>query len=99
MQILAPNDPIFHYPNEITQHDFDGWVQERGLYFMDKWDEHFTALLACHDPGKGDQEGGLLEAHYRQRNVYLRRLRILPPVARGSAGSGAAVCEFVERGA
>ena len=70
VQILAPNDPIFHYPNEITQHDFDGWVQERGLYFMDKWDEHFTALLACHDPGEGDQEGGLLEAHYG-RGMYI----------------------------
>jgi LmbE family N-acetylglucosaminyl deacetylase len=64
VQILAPNDPIFHYPNEISAGDFDGWVQERGLYFMDKWDEHFTPLLSCHDPGEGDQKGGLLEAHY-----------------------------------
>jgi hypothetical protein len=62
--ILAPDDPIFHYPNEISQKDFDGWVQERGLYFMDKWDDHFKPLLSCHDPGEQDQKGGLLMAKY-----------------------------------
>lgn len=64
VEILAPNDPIFHYPNEISQKDFDGWVQERGLYFMDKWDDHFKPLLSCHDPGEPDQKGGLLIAKY-----------------------------------
>ena len=64
VEILAPENSIFHYPNTITAHDFDGWVQERGLYFMDKWDEHFTPLLASHDPGEEEQKGGLLEAKY-----------------------------------
>jgi hypothetical protein len=62
--ILAPGDSIFHYPNTIIQQDFDGWVQERGLYFMNKWDSHFTPLLACHDPGEEEQKGGLLRAQY-----------------------------------
>ena len=70
VQILAPNDSVFRYPNEINAHDFDGWVQERGLYFMDKWDEHYTPLLSCHDPGENDQKGGLLEAHYG-KGIYL----------------------------
>jgi hypothetical protein len=64
VQILAPEDGIFHYPNQIAPRDFDGWVQERGLYFMSKWDEHFKPLLACHDPGEADQKGGLLRAQY-----------------------------------
>jgi LmbE family N-acetylglucosaminyl deacetylase len=64
VEILAPEDGVFHYPNEITAHDFDGWVQERGLYFMDKWDEHFKPLLSCHDPGEDAQKGGLLQAQY-----------------------------------
>ncbi|HWZ79806.1 MAG TPA: PIG-L family deacetylase [Candidatus Sulfotelmatobacter sp.] len=64
IDILAPEDPIFHYPNTITQDDFNGWVQERGLYFMSKWDDHFTPLLACHDPGEEPQKGGLLRAQY-----------------------------------
>jgi len=64
VEILAPDDSIFHYPNQIKARDFDGWVQERGLYFMDKWDEHFKPLLACHDPGEDEQKGGLLRAQY-----------------------------------
>jgi LmbE family N-acetylglucosaminyl deacetylase len=64
VQILAPDDPVFHYPNPITARDFEGWVQERGLYFMGKWDEHFQPLLACHDPGEDPQKGGLLRVKY-----------------------------------
>jgi hypothetical protein len=64
VEILAPGDGVFHYPNAISTHDFDGWVQERGLYFMDKWDEHFKPLLSCHDPGEDPQKGGLLRAQY-----------------------------------
>jgi LmbE family N-acetylglucosaminyl deacetylase len=62
--ILDPANPIFHSPNEITQKDFEGWVQERGLYFMSQWDNNFTPLLESHDPGEGEQKGGLLVAHY-----------------------------------
>jgi LmbE family N-acetylglucosaminyl deacetylase len=64
VKILDPANPIFHSPNEITQKDFDGWVQERGLYFMSQWDSNFTPLLESHDPGEGEQKGGLLVAHY-----------------------------------
>jgi LmbE family N-acetylglucosaminyl deacetylase len=64
VEILAPDDAVFHYPNQITDHDFDGWVQERGLYFMDQWDSNFKPLLACHDPGEQPQKGGLLKAQF-----------------------------------
>jgi len=70
VQILAPENPVFHYPNQITKNDFDGWVQERGLYFMDQWDDHFQPLLASHDPGEPEQSGGLLMAHYG-KGVYI----------------------------
>jgi LmbE family N-acetylglucosaminyl deacetylase len=62
--ILDPANPIFHSPNEISRKDFEGWVQERGLYFMSQWDSNFTPLLESHDPGEGEQKGGLLVAHY-----------------------------------
>ncbi len=62
--ILDPANPIFHSPNEITQKDFEGWVQERGLYFMTQWDSNFMPLLESHDPGESEQKGGLLVAHY-----------------------------------
>lgn len=64
VELLAPADSVFHSPNEITQRDFNGWVQERGLYFMSEWDSKFTALLACNDPGEPPQKGGLLRAQY-----------------------------------
>jgi hypothetical protein len=51
-------------PNRITEADFDGWVQERGLYFPDKWDERFSAILASSDPGETPLQGGLLVARY-----------------------------------
>jgi len=70
VQILALDDGVFHYPNQIVVHDFDRWVQERGLYFMDKWDDHFKPLLACHDPGESEQQGGLLRAQYG-KGVYI----------------------------
>jgi hypothetical protein len=70
VDILEPSNSIFHYPNTITASDFDGWVQERGLYFMDKWDDHYTPLLSCHDPGEGPQKGGLLLAH-SGKGIYI----------------------------
>ena len=63
VEMLDPQDGVLRYPNQITQRDFDGWVQERGLYFMDQWDDHFKPLLASHDPGEPPQKGGLLVAH------------------------------------
>jgi hypothetical protein len=70
VEILAPDDPVFHHPNQITQRDFDGWVQERGLYFMNQWDNNFKPLLSCHDPGEQPQKGGLLKAQYG-KGVYI----------------------------
>jgi len=64
VKILEPANPIFHSPNEIAQKDFEGWVQERGLYFMSDWDSKFTPLLESHDPGEAEQKGGLLIARY-----------------------------------
>jgi LmbE family N-acetylglucosaminyl deacetylase len=64
VEILAPQDPIFSYPNRIMAKDFDGWVQERGLYFMGQWDDHFQPLLSSNDPGESPQKGGMLMAHY-----------------------------------
>jgi hypothetical protein len=64
MTFLAPEHPVLSTPNKITQADFDGWVQERGIYFPNQWDEHFTPVLACNDPGESPLKGGLLVAPY-----------------------------------
>src|SRR5207244_351872 len=59
---LDPNHPVFHVPNEIAAGDWDGWVQERGLYFAHDWDAAYAALLETHDPGEPPLQGGLLVA-------------------------------------
>jgi LmbE family N-acetylglucosaminyl deacetylase len=64
VEILSPQDSVFHDPNQITQADFGGWVQERGLYFMDQWDAKLTPLLSSQDPGESPLKGGLLRAQY-----------------------------------
>ena len=62
MRILASNHPVMNSPNKITAADFKGWVQERGLYFPNKWDAAWTPILSCNDPGDKPLDGGLLVA-------------------------------------
>jgi hypothetical protein len=49
-------------PNRITEADFTGWVQERGLYFAQKWDTKYETVIASHDPGEEPMPGGMLYA-------------------------------------
>jgi len=64
VRILDPAHPLFNFPNRITDKDFEGWVQERGAYFMREWDPQFTPLLASNDPGEEPKQGGELIARY-----------------------------------
>jgi len=59
---LVPGSPVFHAPNEITPNDWDGWVQERGLYFAHDWDSTYVPQLEAHDSGGPPLSGGLLVA-------------------------------------
>jgi len=62
--MLDPEHPVFNFPNQITLRDFDGWVQERGLYFIQDRDSHFKPLLVSGDPGRKPLDGGLLIADH-----------------------------------
>jgi len=64
IKILDKKHPVITGPNKITQKDFDGWVQERGLYFPDEWSKEFIPILSSHDPGESHLDGGLLVAEY-----------------------------------
>ena len=64
-------DPLLNVPNRITQEDFQGWVQERGLYFAGKWDSTYRTVISSHDPGEQPLAGGLLVARSGKGNfVY-----------------------------
>jgi len=69
LKFLAPNHAVLNTPNKITQDDFEGWVQERGLYFASEWAAEFTPILEGHDIGETPKQGALLvapvgEGHY-----------------------------------
>lgn len=64
MRFLAPEHPVMHFPNQITSSDFDGWVQERGLYFADAWDPVYRPIFSANDLGEAPVDGGLLIAEH-----------------------------------
>ena len=64
VRILKPDHPALNVPNKITAKDFDGWVQERGLYFLTEWDPKYEALLSCNDTNEKPEDGGLVVAKY-----------------------------------
>jgi len=64
VKFLKPDDPLLNRPNKITQDDFKGWVQERGLYYWTQFDAKYTPLLAMNDPGEPDLNGALVYARY-----------------------------------
>jgi LmbE family N-acetylglucosaminyl deacetylase len=68
--ILEPSNPVFSWPNKITEADFRGWIEERGSKFMTSWDPHYEALLETHDPAQPAQRGGLLYTKYG-KGVYI----------------------------
>lgn len=78
---LQPRHPLLNFPNKITQKDFAGWIQERGLYFPKEWDAKYAAVLATQDKGEPPLRGGLLVAPYGRGNyiytsyVWYRQLR------------------------
>ena len=64
VRILLPDHVALNHPNKITEMDFDNWVQERGLYFPNEWDERYAAPLSSNDPGEDPLDGSLLIAEY-----------------------------------
>jgi hypothetical protein len=60
---LAPDHPVLNVPNKITSADFDGWVQERGIYFPSQWDQKYTPIFAMSDAGEAPLNGSLLIAN------------------------------------
>lgn len=64
VSFLNATHSILNHPNKITEADFQGWVQERGLYFPDKWASEFTPILGMKDLGETEKQGSLLVANY-----------------------------------
>ncbi len=70
MTFVNPDHPLLTQPNQINKQDFEGWVQERGLYFMGEWDGRYQTVIESHDPGEPPRPGGLLYTRYG-KGVYI----------------------------
>ena len=87
IEILVPDHPLFNSPNTIVDSDWEGWRQERGLYFPSRWAEEYTALIHVADPGESLPPGSCLIADYGEGTylytalVWYRQLRDLNPGA------------------
>jgi hypothetical protein len=70
VHFLAPDNPLLNSPNKITLADFEGWDQERGLYFLGTFDSHYQPVLGLTDPGEPETNGSLVYAHYG-KGIYI----------------------------
>ncbi|HEY2350464.1 MAG TPA: PIG-L family deacetylase [Puia sp.] len=64
VQFLLPSSPVLHFPNEISEKDFEGWIQERGIYFAQHIDPRYQAVFSMHDTGEAEQTGSLITGSY-----------------------------------
>jgi hypothetical protein len=90
VRILQPRHAIFTRPNRITRQDWDGWVQERGLYFLGEWDEHFTPMLELQDPWPYNDEpkqGALLLAKFGRGTYVYTGLAFFRQLPAGVTGA------------
>ena len=87
VRFLHPKHPVVRHPYPLSKNDFEGWVQELGLYFANKWDNSFTPIFSANDPGENAKEGMLLVApHGKGWYMYtgLSFFRQLPAAVPGA---------------
>jgi len=87
VQILDPNHAIFTTPNRIGPPDWEGWVQERGLYFAHSWAPAYTALLSMADPGESELKGSLLVAQVGKGHYIYTGLAFFRELPAGVPGA------------
>ena len=87
VKLLNPKHAAMNYPNAITTADFNGWVQEQGLYYPNKWDDAFTALLEANDPEEKPTQGALLIAPYGKGNYVYTGLSFFRELPAGVPGA------------
>jgi len=87
VRILDRNNSLLNFPNKITEEDFKGWVQERGLYFPDSWSKEYTPILSMNDKGETAKNGSLLIAKYGNGNYIYTGLSFFRELPAGVSGA------------
>ena len=87
VRILKPDHPALNYPNKITAKDFEGWVQERGLYFPSAWSDKYDALLSMNDAGEPARNGSLLVGKFGEGHFVYTGLSFFRELPDGVPGA------------
>lgn len=88
MHFLQPENSVLNYPNKITPKDFDGWIQERGLYFAQDWDKkNYQALFSANDKDESAKEGSTLYAQYGKGHYIYTGLSFFRELPAGVTGA------------
>ncbi|MGJ8593155.1 MAG: PIG-L family deacetylase [Aquaticitalea sp.] len=87
VRFLVPEHELLNFPNKITQKDFEGWTQERGLYYPNKWSSEFTPILSMNDKDESPKEGSLLVAKYGKGNYIYTGLSFFREFPEGVSGA------------
>ncbi len=87
VRILAKDHALMNFPNKITQQDFEGWTQERGLYFPNEWSEEYTPILSMNDKGEPAKDGSLLVAPYGEGHYIYTGLSFFRELPAGVSGA------------
>ena len=87
MRILQPAHPLFNAPNTITDADWEGWIQERGLYFPVVWDDKYTPLFSMNDAGEQPLTGCTLYAKTGKGHYIYTTLSFSRQVPAGNKGA------------
>lgn len=87
VRFVKPGHAVLNTPNKITAKDFEGWVQERGLYFSNEWDPAFESVLSMNDKGETPKEGSLLIANYGQGKYVYTGLSFFRELPDGVTGA------------
>lgn len=98
IKFTKPSHPLLNYPNVITSKDFEGWVQERGLYFADKWSDKYETVLKMNDEGEGELEGALLYAKYGKGNFVFTGLSFFRQLPAGVPGAYRLMTNLISMG-
>lgn len=87
VRFLAPENKVLNTPNKITSKDFEGWVQEQGLYYPEEFDKAFTPIFSSKDQGETPKNGGLLIAKYGKGHYIYTGLSFFRQLPAGVPGA------------
>ncbi|MBT8378108.1 MAG: PIG-L family deacetylase [Ignavibacteria bacterium] len=87
VKILDAKHPLLNFPNKITEEDFSGWIQERGLYFPGEWSEEYQPLLEMNDTNSEPLRGSILYCKFGKGNFIYTGLSFFRQLPAGVTGA------------